>query len=178
MPLNNAAAPVGGRGWQVGEGRFLSRGHNTSPALSPQGPFVYRVRKSGRGDGWPVVGKLTFFTGSTEPILAIVWRNQRGTAIAISEPRVVLLDAQARGVRLCYLREDNSMRMWCLPIADFLRGRLGPDGEHYVLLSQLTPVTWREWQYAERELRMEPAAQPEPPEPPAWQLGLWPGGRR
>lgn len=135
-------------------------------------PFVYRVHKPGRGqDGRPIVGKLTHFIGDTQPILAITWRNQRGTKDAISEPRIVLLDAQQRGARDAYLRDDNRMLMWRIPIADFLRGGLKPDGEHYVPIRDMEPCQWREWEYGEREVYLEP--RPAESEPRTRQLALF-----
>ena len=123
---------------------------------------AYRVHKPGRGDGWPIVGKVTRFEDGTRPILAVVWRWQQGTCSAISMPRAVLLDAQRRGARDFFLRDDNAFQMWHLPITEFLRGRLRGDGEHYVLISHMQPCEWRAWAYVERAIKLddEPKSQP------------------
>jgi hypothetical protein len=177
MRPRKSNAPVGGGGgqrWAEG-GNPQVRPHDSRRLAAPQPPFVYRWRKPGRGqNGWPVVAKLTFFAGSSEPVLAIVWRGQRGTTVAISEPRPVLLDAQSRGAQWSYLRDDNPMLMWRIAIEDFLRGRLRPDGEHYVLRSDMQPVPWREWEYAKRVLYLEPVGlAPEDREPAPRQLSLF-----
>jgi hypothetical protein len=125
---------------------------------------AYKIYKRGR---WLVVGKLTHFLGDNELILAVAWRNQHGTSTAISLPRAVLLDAKRQGAEWFYLRDDNKMHMYSIRIDDFLRGRLHADGEHYVLISQMQPVPWRPWVYAETEVYVD--------EQPAVQLALFEG---
>ena len=145
----NRSAPAHSRGGCDGQGCL-----DSTTDKAPE-PIAYKVRKPGRGNGWPVVAKLTYFIGDDEPILAVVWRNQKGTRTAISMPRKVLLDAKNRCARWFYLRDDNRMLMWRISINEFLSGRLHADGEHYVLLSQMQPVPWRDWAYAETEVYVD-----------------------
>ena len=120
-------------------------------------PVALAVRKPGRGsadDGWCIVAKVTAFGRGGEPILATVWRSQRGTRAAISLPTTVLEYARQAGVKAFYLRDDRAMRMWTCPLERFGKGKLRPDGERYLPLAWLEPTEWRDWLYAERVVRL------------------------
>jgi hypothetical protein len=115
-------------------------------------PVALQVFKRGR---WRTVAKITYFLGGNAPILAVAWRHQGGTAQAISLPTVVLDYAWRLGARWFYLRDDRRRRMWFCPLKTFWRGKLHPDGELYVPIVWLAPVTWCDWVYAETVLRLE-----------------------
>ena len=119
-------------------------------------PVALTMQKHGRVC---VVAKLTYFIGEREPILAVAWRGQRGTKAAISMPAVALEYARRHGVTRFYLRDDRTMRMWTCDLTAFERGKLQPDGERYIPLSWLQPVSWRAWAYAKTIVRL---AAPEP----------------
>jgi len=108
-------------------------------------PVALAVRKHGR---WCVVAKVSTFIGSNEPILAVAWRNQRGTEAAVSLPVDVIKYAERAGVVNFYLRNDKTMEMLTCPLATFNRGRLAADGERYIPFSWLRSVPWRDWQFA------------------------------
>ena len=165
----------GSGGGNRGDGGGPSRLHFSTSAAAAQEPVAYRVRKPGRGGGWPIVAKLTYFEGGQGPILGTVWRNQSGTSTALSLPRQVLLDAQRRGAVQFYLRDDNRHLMWRYPLIEFLRGRLQSDGEHYILISWMESVPWRAWAYAEAEMCFGEPTVKDVPEPVAEQLSLFGG---
>lgn len=129
-------------------------------------PVALAIHKRGR---WCTVAKLTTFLCSDEPILAVAWLQQRGTTRAISLPEVVLDLAERCGATRFYLQDRRRRRMWSLPLTTFRRGRLGADGERYVLLSWLRPVPFREWRFAERTVLLAARSRPAPP---AVQLAL------
>jgi hypothetical protein len=89
-----------------------------------------------------------------ELVLAVVWRNQRGTQRVVSLPQVVLDYARRLGVRRFCLRDDRYRRMGVCSLDTFDRGRLGADGERYVPLTWLTPCQWREWPFAKTVVRL------------------------
>ena len=147
-----ATMPAGGNGGQGLDsslpGRNRLQHYFTPTALA--------VSKRGR---LCIVAKLTHFVGDHEPILAVAWRSQQGTKAAISMPVAVLEYARQRGVTRFYLRDDRHMTMLTCDLATFERGQLRPDNERYVPLSQLEPVPWRQWAYAETIVEL---AAPEP----------------
>lgn len=117
-------------------------------------PTALQVRKRGRVC---TVAKITYFTDDpTRPVLAVVWRGQRGTSEAISLPTSALEFAKSAGARDFYLRDDRQGRMFTITLEDFERqGWIGVDGERYVKLSQLRPARWRQWQYAEKTVLLD-----------------------
>ena len=134
-------------------------------------PTALAMQKRGREC---VVAKLTTFEGSSEPILAVAWRGQRGTEKAISMPVAALEYARQRGATQFYLRDDRAMTMLTCDLATFDRGLLRSDGERYVPLSWLRPAPWRQWAYAEEVLHLEAPGQP-PSAPVVQQLALFGG---
>jgi hypothetical protein len=131
--------------------------------ITAAGPVALAIYKPGRGssgDGWVVVAKITHYYGSSEPILATAWRNQRGTVKAISLPQSVLDYAEAAGVRRFCLRDDRRMVVYGCTLATFRRGRLRADGERYLPLDWLRPEPWRDWAFAERVIRLAKAIRP------------------
>ena len=112
-------------------------------------PVALAVQKRGR---WCVVAKVTVFTGSHEPILAVAWRGQRGTTAAVSLPISVIEFAERAGVVEFFLRNDRLLKMLACPLATFHRGRLAADGERYVPISWLRPVPWRDWVFAKQTI--------------------------
>lgn len=112
-----------------------------------------QVYKGGR---WCTVAKLTHFTGTSDPILAVCWRKQKGTRRAISLPPAVLDYAERHGASSFYLRDDRRSRMYTCALSLFrTAGWWGRDGELYLRLSDLQPVPWREWEYAEQGIQLE-----------------------
>lgn len=109
-------------------------------------PIALAVRKRGRRC---IVGKITYFENSDDPILAVAWRGQNGTKRALSMPVTALEYAKHCGVTYFYLRDDRKMAMWRCPIDVFDRGRLRNDGERYIPLTWLTPCPWRDWLFAD-----------------------------
>ena len=121
-------------------------------------PVALAVQKRGRGC---VVGKLTYFIGDREPVLAVAWRSQQGTKAAISMPVAAIEYARERGATRFYLRDDRAMTMLTCDLTVFNRGKLQPDGERYIPLSWLQPVPWRPWAYAKTVVELaaqEPVA--------------------
>ncbi|MBI4496341.1 MAG: hypothetical protein HY689_00345 [Chloroflexi bacterium] len=135
-------------------------------------PVALAVHKPGRGDGWPIVAKLTILVGDTDPLLATVWRSQRGTTDMISVPQAVITYARAAGARWYYLRDDRRRAMYRTPLEALERGILGAgDGERYVRLDDMEQVPWRDWAYAEQVVRLG-GAQPAPERQQVQQLAL------
>ena len=120
-------------------------------AASGLTPVALAVRKHGR---WCIVAKITRFIGDSAPILAVAWRNQRGTEAAISLPVAVIEYAERVGAANFYLRDDKTMRMYTCPLATFNRGRLAADGERYAPISWLRSVPWRNWQFATQTIHL------------------------
>jgi len=108
-------------------------------------PVALAVRKHGR---WCIVAKITRFIGDSAPILAVAWRNQRGTEAAISLPVAAIEYAKRVGVTNFFLRDDRQMTMFTGPLGIFEKGRLGADSERYIPITWLQPVHWRDWQFA------------------------------
>ena len=161
--------------WQLageqGSGRGTAAVLNRQEHYSLTQPVALAVKKPGRGtsgDGWVVVGAITWFTNGEGPILRTTWRSQRGTTAAISMPTVVLDYARRARVKRFYLRDDRRHQAWACSLDLFDRGRLQVDGERYIPLSWLSPCQWREWPYAERVIKLENPK----PEPVAEQLPL------
>jgi len=134
-------------------------------------PTALAMQKRGREC---IIAKLTAFEGSSEPILAVAWRGQRGTEKAISMPVAALEYARQRGATQFYLRDDRAMTMLTCDLATFDRGRLQADGERYIPLSWLQPAAWRPWTFAEKTVHLEPPEQPSAA-PAAQQLAFFGG---
>ena len=132
-------------------------------------PEALAIRKRGR---WCVVAKLTYFDGGREPILAVVWRGQRGTKTAISMPVVAIEYARRAGATRFYLRDDRAMTMLTCDLSTFDRGRLQSDGERYIPLNWLEPVPWRAWAFAETTVQLQAHLRPEPAGPQPQLPGL------
>ena len=108
-------------------------------------PEALAIYKRGR---WCVVAKITTLIGETDPVLAVVWRNQVGTSGAISMPQVVLDYVKKLGVKNFVLRDDRKLTMHKCPLSLFDKGRLHTDGERYIPLNWLESTAWRNWRYA------------------------------
>jgi hypothetical protein len=122
-----------------------------SASSLPRWPIALRVRKPGRGsagDGWVTVAKLTSFVGDTQPILAIAWKEQRGTSRKVSVPAIVLDFAERAGARFLYLADFQRALMARMPVSQVRRGLLQADGEFYVDIADLESVAFRKWLYA------------------------------
>jgi len=130
-------------------------------------PVALAVHKGGR---WRIVAKITHFAGDSGLILAVAWRNQRGTEAAVSLPVDVIKYAERAGVVNFYLRNDKTMEMLTCPLATFNRGRLAADGERYIPLAWLRSVPWRDWAFAGQIIRL--ADSPQKSGEPG-QLNLW-----
>jgi len=108
-------------------------------------PEALAIYKRGR---WCVVAKITTLIGETDPVLAVVWRNQVGTSGAISMPQVVLDYVKKLGIKNFVLRDDRKLTMYKCPLSLFDKGRLHTDGERYIPLNWLESTAWRNWRYA------------------------------
>ncbi|MBI4499330.1 MAG: hypothetical protein HY689_15700 [Chloroflexi bacterium] len=142
--------------WRQDGGRAAGQAGN-SARHADFTPVALAVYKPGRGRhaGWCIVSKLTRLTGQAEPVLAVVWRSQRGTTDMISVPQAVITYARAAGARWFYLRDDRRRAMSRTPLEALERGILGAgDGERYVRLDDMEQVPWRDWEYAERVVRL------------------------
>lgn len=96
-----------------------------------------------------IVGKLTFL--GKDLVLGIAIKNQRGTAILISVPLVVLQYAQGRGVSSLYWRRDREPReMRRIEIDQLQSCGWEENGEIYILLERMERVPWEPWPYAEQ----------------------------
>lgn len=124
-----------------------------------------------------IVGKVVPVDG--EPVLAVCWRNQRGTRQAVSIPLPALAYAEAQGCRRFVLRDDRLGVMRIIPFVEMRRkGWVGADGELYVRLGDMAPCPWRPWPYAERTVNLDEAISERPAEPEGVQLGFWGEVRR
>jgi hypothetical protein len=133
------------------EARYEAFLSNLRAAVTQEQPIGFRIPKPGRGsagDGFVTACKLTFL--DRQPILGIVWRNQRGTSRCVSVPAAIVDLCQAAGVRWFYLRHDQRGLMWRCPLALVRRGWLKSDGELYVRLADLESCLWRHWAFAAR----------------------------
>lgn len=117
-------------------------------------PVALQVRKRGRVC---TVAKITYFIGDDRPVLAVVWRGQRGTSEVVSLPPSVLEFAKAMGVQNFFLRNDKTGQMYSAPLTVFDQGWTGPDGERYIRLTSLRPTAWRQWRFAERTILLDGA---------------------
>jgi hypothetical protein len=113
------------------------------------------VRKHGRRC---IVAKIVPLAG--ELVLAVVWRNQRGTRQAISLPTVVLDYARKAGVRRFVLRDDRRQAAYTAPLDIFDRGRL-VGWERYIPLGWLQPTPWRDWPYTTEIVDLDLTPRPE-----------------
>jgi len=114
-------------------------------------PVALAVYKNSR---WRIVAKITHFAGDSGLILAVAWRNQRGTEAAISLPVAVIEYAKRVGVMNFFLRDDRKMAMFTGPLGIFEKGRLGADSERYIPISWLRAVSWRDWAFAGQIIRL------------------------
>lgn len=145
----NPAEATAGQGGAQGSASMLD--------FTPKQAVALAVNKPGRGssgDGWVVVAKITHFLGSSEPILATVWRSQQGTREAISLPAAIIEFAKQAGVTRFCLRDDRRRLAWTCPLDLFNRGKLQADGERYIPLNWLTPCPWRDWEFAKTVVRI------------------------
>ncbi|PWH15392.1 MAG: hypothetical protein DDG58_11145 [Ardenticatenia bacterium] len=140
-------APVAQMG-RAGEENTSTTGASARPYHTPE-LLALQVHKRAR---WCTIAKVVPLDG--ELVLAVVWRNQRGTQRVVSLPQVVLDYARRLGVRRFCLRDDRYRRMGVCSLDTFDRGRLGADGERYVPLTWLTPCQWREWPFAKTVVRL------------------------
>jgi len=109
-----------------------------------------QIRKRGR---WLTVAKVVPLDG--EPVLAVAWRNQKGTSRAVSLPLVAVSYAEAHGARSFVLRDDRLGVARSITLADMRRkGWIGADGELYIKLADMTPCPWRPWAYATETVRL------------------------
>src|SRR5262249_15121798 len=93
--------------------------------------------------------------GDAEPILAVVWRSQRGTEHVVSVPVAVVDYAERAGARFLFVRDDRRKLLARLPLAKVRAGWLRPDGELYVPLGVFDSVPWRGWRSAETTVDLE-----------------------
>jgi hypothetical protein len=129
----------------------------TSFDLSLPIAFV-KVKRGGRRC---TVCKLTFFKDDlthSRPVLAIAWKEQRGTREYISIPREVVKFAEKFGVQDVYLRSDKAHDRWmrCISLREFQHKRIfnKHDSELYIKISEMRPVAWRDWLFAEDEIEI------------------------
>ena len=139
-----------------GTGRS-ARFHSSTEAVALQVP------KRGR---LVTVCKIVWLDG--EPVLAVCWRNQQGTRVAVSLPLAAIAYAEAHGARRFVLRDDRLGVARTITLADMRRkGWIGAEGELYIKLEDMMPAPWRPWAYAEKTVRLGDEAEAEPV-----QLGL------
>jgi hypothetical protein len=108
-----------------------------------------------------IVCKVTTFSDSAEPILAIAVKNQVGTSEMFSLPMSAINFAVRCGVRWVYHRYDRAPFVMRRVLLQTLkeRGFLQRDGEIYFALARMEPVPWRPWRYAERILELDNEAE-------------------
>ena len=111
------------------------------------------VFKRGR---WCVIAKLTNLNG--ELVLGIAIKEQQGTQEMVSLPLQVIDYAQSHGARWLYWRRDrHPVEMRRVELQTLKRkGFLQRDGEVYLPLATMEPVPWRQWEYAEKVIRLAP----------------------
>jgi len=116
-------------------------------------PVALQVFKRGR---WCVVGKLTRLGNDT--VLGIAIKEQQGTQEMVSLPLQVIDYAQSHGARWLYWRRDrHPVEMRRVELQTLKRkGFLQRDGEVYLPLATMEPVPWRQWEYAEKVIRLAP----------------------
>jgi hypothetical protein len=106
------------------------------------------------------VAKITFFAADVQrrrPILAVAWRNQRGTRTKISIPVEVLRIAEQLGVQDIYLRRDKPLKwMRRISLQEFQHRAFynKHDGEKYIDIEAMRPVAWADWLFAEDEVEI------------------------
>jgi len=136
---------ITGGGMRTRQGEAALRSKDTIQAVALQ------IFKRGRPC---IVGKLVPLDG--ELVLAVVWRNQRGTQRAVSVPLSALAYAEAHGAQRFVLRDDRTHTMRCIDLAGMRRiGWVGVDGELYIRLADMTPMPWRSWPFAEQVISLD-----------------------
>ncbi len=124
-------------------------------------PIALAVFKRGR---WCVVAKLTILDGET--VLGIAIKEQQGTQEMVSLPLQVIDYAQSHGARWLYWRRDrHPIEMKRVELQTLKqRGFLQRDGEVYFPLAAMELVHWRQWEYAEKVIRLAPEVKEDKPD--------------
>lgn len=122
-----------------------------------------------------IVAKLVLARPMNELVLAMPYRNrQRVDHVSVSPS--VLRHARQEGATAWVVRLDSEVKCYALRLDDVEKsGWLKPsDGapEWFVPLSRFTEISWQDWPFVERLVRIDLDPQPEPA---AVQLTLLPG---
>ena len=124
-------------------------------------PVALQVFKRGR---WCIVAKLTNL--DSELVLGIAIKEQQGTQEMVSLPLQVIDYAQSHGAWWLYWRRDrHPVEMRRVELQTLKRkGFLQRDGEVYFPLAAMEPVPWRQWEYAEKVIRLAPEVKEDKPD--------------
>jgi hypothetical protein len=124
-------------------------------------PIALAVFKRGR---WCVMAKLTNL--GNETVLGIAIKEQQGTSEMISLPLAVIDYAGQHAARWLYWRRDRfPSEMRRIPLDKLKRdGYLQRDGEVYFPLAAMEEVPWRQWEYAEKVIRLAPKVKEDKPD--------------
>ena len=124
-------------------------------------PVAITTRKRGRT---VVICKLVEVEPG-EVVIAVTWRQQRGTADVVSLPTRLLAWAHNVGVRTVFLRNDREGWLRRISVAELLAaGWHREDNETYWKVKAMAPVPWRWWPFAERTIDLDELLELVPPE--------------